>query len=140
MRGMWTRRPRVEEDSLRYLVVYIPWLSADDLTDGEDKEAEYPPATELNSRKAETSCPETVTDDGDDRAVSGSKMKPLPATPWQPDPSTMPRHTVVNKDVRKRLKFNERWFRQNPPWLHCDADVSGLWSRALGSDGSQTCG
>ena len=22
---MWTRRPRVEEDSLRYLVVYIPW-------------------------------------------------------------------------------------------------------------------
>ena len=23
---MWTHRPRVEEDSLRYLVVYIPWL------------------------------------------------------------------------------------------------------------------
>ena len=28
MRGMWTRRPRVEEDSLRYLVVYIPCLGA----------------------------------------------------------------------------------------------------------------
>ena len=28
MRGMWTRRPRVEEDSLRYLVVYIPTVRA----------------------------------------------------------------------------------------------------------------
>ena len=25
---MWTHRPRVEEDSLRYLVVYIPWSVA----------------------------------------------------------------------------------------------------------------
>ena len=101
---------------------------SEDITDEEDEDADDPSATETLespcSREGKAADPETVNDSGDS-AAPGSTTKPLPAAPWQPHPSTMPRHTVVTRGVSKHLKFNAKWFKQYP-WLHYDVDVKGV--------------
>lgn len=99
--------------------------SDEDLSNG-DSDADAPPAVELLRSPAIPNASHEAAHSSGEPTPSGSGLSPLPATPWQPDPSAIPCHTVISsKGVKKRLRFNAKWYQQYP-WLHYDTNVNGF--------------